>query len=49
MYMYMYTSKSSIYMTKPYLVGPDKLYKQSLDSAASRLLALISREYVQLV
>ena len=27
-------------------MGPDKLYKQSLDSAISSLLALISREYV---
>ena len=30
---------------KPYLVGPDKLYERSLDSAVSSLLALISREY----
>ena len=30
---------------KTYLVGPDKLYRRSLDSAVSSLLALISREY----
>ena len=36
-----------VYMKKTYLVGPDKLYKQSLDSIVSSLLhvALISREY----
>ena len=34
---------------KKHLVGPDKLYKQSLDSAVSSLLALISRAYAQLV
>ena len=33
------------YMKKTYLVGPDKLYKRSLDSAVSRLLALISLAY----
>ena len=36
-------------MKKTYLVGPDKLYKRSLDSAVSSLLALISGEYAQLV
>ena len=35
-------------MKKTYLVGPDKLYKRSLDSAVLSLLALISREYAQL-
>ena len=36
-------------MKKPYLVGPDKLYKQYLNSTVLSLLALISRDYTQLV
>ena len=40
-------SNEDIYVhDKEHLVGPDMLYKRSLDSAVSSLLALISREYV---
>ena len=43
--MYMKKTSGELYMYMKNLVGPDKLYKRSLNSAVSSLLALISREY----
>ena len=40
-----YTHWGTSTWKKTYLVGPDKLYERSLDSAVSSLLALISREF----